>query len=165
MEIRPYHIETIQILIEHSFAGTLNKTGIAAEIGKTRRTIQNWCNDPDFQAAYAKELERWKADLSSVRFAERKARVIELQRLYDETPISAGVNKSSGLEVLNTTIKAKLLDQIAAEVGDKVEKHAVDIEHRGQVAVEHIGISETLALAEAAAAGADAPALSEPGAD
>ena len=149
MKIRTEHHHAIDLLIQHRFtspAQRLTHAEIAQQCDITERTLRNWRNDADFQAALAEALDEFRRTLSAVRFAEKRARLEELERLYDATPdayVSKVIKLKSpvaddrgqvltdgegqpatviAVQRTNVLAKARILDQIADEVGDKVAR-------------------------------------------
>jgi len=135
----------IQALIEHRFSGQ-TMAEIANEVGISSRQLQRWRTNPAFMEEYNKRLSEWQADLSKIRLAERRERVQALQKMFDATPDSyvarvienhAPICDEDG-DILkdedgnpvqrlvvyrnNVVAKARLLDQIAEEVGDKARR-------------------------------------------
>ena len=149
MKLRTEHHYAIEQLVQHRFtslAHRLTHAEIAAQCGITERTLRNWRADADFQTALREAIETYKRDLGAVRFIHKRARLEELERLYGATPDAYIYNvielkgpamdsqgrvimDSDGKPVttiavqrMNVDVKARILDQIAEEVGDKMQR-------------------------------------------
>ena len=149
MKIRTEHHHAIDLLIQHRFAPPahrLTHAEIAQQCDITERTLRNWRRAADFEAALAEALDEFRRNLNAIRFAEKRVRLEELERLYDATPdayvsnvieLKSPVVDGRGqvltdsewqpvpvISVQRTNVLAKLriLDQIADEVGDKVAR-------------------------------------------
>ncbi|MDA0748980.1 MAG: phBC6A51 family helix-turn-helix protein [bacterium] len=144
MNISEKHYSAIQLLVLHQFDG-LTQAQLAEKIGVTRRTVQNWLQDPGFVAELRAAKSKWRRKIEHIPFIHRRKRLEELQRLYEAIPdssISAIVESKDGFvdpetgkpsraedEKLVTAMavrrmhvneKAKILEQMAQEVGGDV---------------------------------------------
>jgi len=87
MKLDSSHHAAIEGLLAGRF-GRKTLAEIAAEVGISARTLRRWQAHPDFMAAYEARVEEWQRDFSDIRLAERKERIRELARMYQETPDS-----------------------------------------------------------------------------
>ena len=145
MKLTSQHHDAISLLIEGRY-GRKSLAEIAEEIGVTDRTLRRWRDEPVFQSAYSAALNIWRKDLSDIRLTERRERLTELERIYDCTPDSAGTNAKTGIEVSNASVKCRILDQIASEVGDKVEGPPADSDPTEAAKEISTAVREMLAL-------------------
>lgn len=117
------HLAAVNFLVQQRFKG--QKLGVLAKaLRVTAGTLSRWRGDPDFAELYRQALVNWSMDLDDVQFRHRRARVEELQRLYEATP-----DEVDGKTQART--KTHILRQIAEEVGD------MDPGLRGQIDVVH----------------------------
>ena len=147
MKITEKHEAAFEPLADNEYRGKPGRRSqpdIADDLGVHPRTIKKWKADPDFQAAYQDYKRRRRQAFEDIRFAAPRERVLELQRMYDDTPSSVVVRHISsdqpvidprtgqvlvdaqGKEVrhmevrkLNVRVKMALLEAIAREVGDR----------------------------------------------
>ena len=130
MKLTEQHRQAINILVSERASGR-QLASIAEELGISERTLRRWRMMPAFQQAFEKGIDRWRRDLWSIPLSERKSRLMELQRLYTETPdsyIARVVDTDPPITIYrsNAALKAKLLDQIAEEIGDKRKRDEPD---------------------------------------
>lgn len=134
------HLHAIDLLIAHKH--DKSHAEIAQEVGVAHSTLSKWKKWPPFMAAYENRLQEWRRDLTEIRFVDKKERILELVRLYTTLPDEAG--ERDGVTIYNHNQKAKLLDQIADEVGDKKTRHEISGPGGApiQINVHQLGIEE-----------------------
>lgn len=120
-KLRQEQVQAILLLLE----GDKKKQEIAAEVGVQPKTLSRWLADPDFAAELIRKEKEWEADLSEIRLRSKKARLLELERILAEVPTTVPGEK--GLQVFAAE-KARIIDQIRDELGQKSTKVEVDVE-------------------------------------
>lgn len=119
-------VEVIYLLVLHSHEKT--HAEIAALAGVRKNQLESWLNDPAFQEEYRGAVERWTKDLTDVRFANKKRRIVELERLYNVTPDSC-IDK-----VIHA--KGQMWDET---LGKMIEVDAVIVDADGEVITDGDG--------------------------
>lgn len=79
---------------------------IRAGIGITASQVTNWRKKEVFQDELRRQIELYRSNFDDIRMADRKERVLELERLYTAVPDQ------------RVSLKVKLLQAIRQEVGD-----------------------------------------------
>jgi len=135
MVIKPHHIAAVQVLVAEQFEGQTQEQ-LAAKMGVRARTLYRWLQDPGFLAVLAAAQAEWRADIDHLPYVHRRRRLEELVRLYEVTPddyvdkvidiiaphpkSGEMVRESVPVRKMNVAVKARILEQIALEVGGDV---------------------------------------------
>ena len=135
MKIKPHHKAAVQILVAEQFEGHTQEQ-LAAKMGVRARTLYTWLQDPAFRAVLAEAQAEWRADIDHLPYVHRRKRLEKLHEILDALPndyIDKSVelvlpNKITGsmeshtipVRKSNALAQAKLLEQIALEVGGDI---------------------------------------------
>ena len=109
-------------VLEDLVSTTLTDEAIYIRHGVPRSTFYSWKSDPVFRAKLEEEIARFEAGLRHCRYASKRRRIEELERLYDDLPdkFPDKVFEFKGRQVLvarsNAGLKAKILGDIKEEV-------------------------------------------------
>ena len=120
MNLTVLHEQAAELMVENELRPLdeqLTLTEIGDAVGRTKRALVRWRADPDFLDLLQQTRARWRDKIDDLPFVHRRGQLVELNRLYSITPDSAGLNKNTGLEILNVPAKAALLKQMADLAG------------------------------------------------
>ena len=90
-------------------------TDIARDLGVQPHTIAAWRRQEYFMDEYHRQLALYRDNFDDIQLADRRERVLELEKLYRAIPLN------------KTDVKLKVLKEIRTEVGDN---RPADLQHK-----------------------------------
>jgi hypothetical protein len=113
--------QAIHYLVMDRWSKNSLNTAVAGNVGVQVQTVISWRKEPIFQQEYDRQVKLYRANFDDVQLADRKERVLKLEKIYGHLTDS------------QTSMKIKILAAIRSEVGD--DKIEVEVTHQGQVGV------------------------------
>lgn len=129
MKMKAHHRAAVELLVAEQFQDQTQEQ-LAAKMNVRARTLYRWMQEPAFLTLLAEAQSEWRASIDHLEYVHRRRRIEELIRLYEATPddyvdkvidihTAEGI-KSVPVRKMNVAVKAKILEQIALEVGGDV---------------------------------------------
>lgn len=107
--------QAIQLLVMDRWSKSDLNKHIADTVGVTPQTVRKWRENELFRDEFQRQMKLYRANFDDVKMADRKERVLALERLFDACADH------------RTELKLKILAAIRQEVGD--DKVVVDVNH------------------------------------